>query len=32
VVISLTLDDIIEVIAFVHNSTLEPSPIHDGSL
>ena len=29
--ISLTLDNIIEVIAFVHNRTRELSPIHDGS-
>ena len=31
VLISLALDNIIEVIPFVHNRTLESSPIHDGS-
>src|SRR5437899_3636531 len=31
VLISLALNNIIEMIAFMHNRTLEPSPIHDGS-
>jgi len=31
VLISLALDNVIEVIAFVHNRTREPSSIHDGS-
>src|SRR5436309_12129864 len=32
VVINLALDNIIEMIAFVHNRTREPSPIHEHPL